>query len=118
MVEYRKGEEKYVEVYEGSPYKRDTSYHQGITWPWLLGLYYDALKNMEKDTKDKEQKEILQEKLNKFIDKTYKNFKKEIYERGCIGSIAEIYDSSKPQLPKGAISQAWSISEIFRIIIQ
>ena len=113
-----KGEEKYVEVYEGSPYKRDTSYHQGITWPWLLGLYYDALKNMEKDTKDKEQKEILQEKLNKFIDKTYKNFKKEIYERGCIGSIAEIYDSSKPQLPKGAISQAWSISEIFRIIIQ
>ena len=40
-----KGEENYVEVYEGNEEKRDTSYHQGITWPWLLGLYYNALKN-------------------------------------------------------------------------
>ena len=38
-------EDGYVDVYEGSAYKRDLSYHQGITWPWLLGLYYDALKN-------------------------------------------------------------------------
>lgn len=39
---------------------RDSSYHQGITWPWLLGLYYDALKNtmiIEKiEPKDKNQK--------------------------------------------------------------
>lgn len=34
----------YVDVYEGSLCKRDSSYHQGITWPWLLGLYYDGLK--------------------------------------------------------------------------
>lgn len=39
-----KGEENYVEIYEGDGYKRDTSYHQGITWPWLLGLYYNSLK--------------------------------------------------------------------------
>ena len=31
-----KGEENYVEVYEGNPEQRDSSYHQGITWPWLL----------------------------------------------------------------------------------
>ena len=43
--------------------------------------------------------------------------KKEIYERGCIGGIAEIYDSKPPYLPKGAINQAWSIAEVFRIIL-
>ena len=37
---------KYVEVYEGDSFNRDMSYHQGITWPWLLGLYYDSLKKI------------------------------------------------------------------------
>ena len=111
-----KGEENYVEVYEGSPYKRDTSYHQGITWPWLLGLYYDSLKNMEKEAEG-EEKNQLQEKIKKFVDKTNKTFKKEIYENGCIGSIAELYDSKKPQLPKGAVAQGWSVSEVLRICL-
>ena len=107
-----KGEEGYVEIYEGTPYKRDTSYHQGITWPWLLGLYYNSLINMEKAEKDEDKKELLNDK---FKNKTYKTFKKELEENGCIGSISELYDSTKPQLPKGAIAQAWSIAEIFRI---
>ena len=112
-----KGEENYVEIYEGDSFKRDTSYHQGITWPWLLGLYYDALKNIKEKAKD-EEKEELETKIQKFVDKTKKTFKKEINENGCIGSIAEIYDSAKPQLPKGAIAQAWSVAEIFRIIME
>lgn len=112
-----KGEDNYVEVYEGNGYKRDTSYHQGITWPWLLGLYYDSLKNMLKEEKDKEKKKEIEEKINKFIMKTDKTFKKELYENGCIGSIAEIYDSKKPQLPKGTIAQGWSVAEVFRIIL-
>ena len=110
-----KGEEGYVEIYEGTPYKRDTSYHQGITWPWLLGLYYNSLINMEKAEKDEDKKELLNDKIEKFKNKTYKTFKKELEENGCIGSISELYDSTKPQLPKGAIAQAWSIAEIFRI---
>lgn len=36
---------------------------------------------------------------------------------GCIGSIAELYDSTKPYLPKGTIAQCWSVAEIFRIIL-
>ena len=31
-----KGEQNYVEIYEGDPFKRDASYHQGPVWPWLL----------------------------------------------------------------------------------
>ena len=111
-----KGEEKYIEIYEGDPYHRDTSYHQGITWPWLLGLYYNSLKNIEKEEKDKEVKEKTSQKIERFQNKVYKTFKKELEENGCIGSISELYDSVKPQLPKGAIAQAWSVAEIFRMI--
>lgn len=112
-----KGEENYVEIYEGGPEKRDSSYHQGITWPWLLGLYYNALKNMLKVAKKKDDKKQIEEKIEKFVDKTNKTFKKELEQRGCIGSIAEIYDSKAPYLPKGTIAQGWSISEVFRIIL-
>ena len=112
-----KGEQNYVEVYEGDGKQRDTSYHQGITWPWLLGLYYNALKNMLKATKNKDEKKVLEEKIEKFVEKTNKTFKKELYTNGCIGSISELYDSKKPNLPKGTIAQAWSVSEILRIIL-
>ncbi len=113
-----RGEEKYVEVYEGNPEKRDTSYHQGITWPWLLGLYYNSLKNSLKETKNTTQKKIWEEKLEKFIEKTTKTFQKELFDNGCMGGIAELYDSVKPQLPKGTINQAWSVAEVFRIILR
>ena len=112
-----KGEENYVEIYEGDGSKRDTSYHQGITWPWLLGLYYNSLKNMIKNSKNKKQKVELEEKLEKFRAQIYKTFKNELNDNGCIGSIAELYDSVKPNLPKGAIAQGWSVAEVFRIIL-
>ena len=111
-----KGYPGYVEEYSGSPKKRDKSYHQGITWVWLLGLYYNALVNM-KDKAKNEEREVLESKIEKFVEKTNKTFKKEINENGCIGSISEMYDSVKPQLPKGAIAQAWSVAEVFRIIM-
>lgn len=112
-----KGEENYVEIYEGSPEQRDKSYHQGITWPWLLGLYYNSLKNMLNATKTKKDKQEITEKIEKFREKVKKTFKTELYENGCIGSISELYDSVKPQLPKGAFAQGWSVAEVFRIIL-
>jgi len=111
-----KGDPNYVEIYEGDSFKRDMSYHQGITWVWLLGLYYDSLKNMIKLEKRKTYKAKLEIKLKDFIEKTTKTFEKEISQRGCIGSIAEIYDSVKPYDPKGAIAQGWSVAEILRIV--
>ena len=113
-----KGEENYVEIYEGDGFRRDFSYHQGITWTWLLGLYYNSLKTLLMNNKNKEDRKEYEEKLNKFINKVTETFTDEINKRGCIGSIAEIYDSKKPYLPKGAIAQAWSVAEIFRIIMK
>ena len=111
-----RGEENYVDIYEGDSFKRDMSYHQGPTWPWLLGLYYDSLMNMKLAETDSTKKKQLEEKITKFKERTYRTFKKEINQRGCIGSISELYDSKMPFEPKGAFAQAWSVAEVFRII--
>ena len=111
-----KGEENYVEVYEGDGARRDFSYHQGITWTWLLGPYYNALKKLATSAKTKAEKAKYETQLKSFVENVTKTFSKEIVERGCIGSISELYDSKKPNLPKGAFAQAWSIAEVFRIL--
>ena len=113
-----KGDKNYVEVYEGDGFKRDASYHQGITWPWLLGLYYNSLKNIKNSEKDKEKRKELENKIDDFKKKVEKVFSKEITERGCIGTISELFDSKTPYLPKGAFAQAWSVAEIFRIVFK
>ena len=81
-----------------------------------LGKRYNYYQNIIKSTKLKTEKKKLQEELDKFIENTYKTFKSDFYNQGIIGSIAEIYDSKTPQLPKGALAQAWSVAEVFRII--
>ena len=113
-----KGEENYIEVYEGNPFKRDMSYHQGITWPWLLGLYYNSYKNMITSAKNKQKKNELQEGYNNFVESVNKTFIKAFYEEGMVGSISELYDSKTPYLPKGTMAQAWSVAEVFRIILE
>ena len=112
-----KGEENYVEVYEGDGKRRDLSYHQGITWTWLLGIYYNTLLNQLKFAKQKKEKQVLEKKIEEFRNRTLETFEKEIDSRGCIGGIAEIYDSKKTFEPKGAVLQAWSVAEILRIIL-
>ena len=112
-----KGEENYVEVYEGDSFRRDMSYHQGITWPWLLGIYYDSFKKIVEAEKSKTKREQLELELNNFKKSVKETFIKELENGKTIGGIHEIYDSVKPYEAKGAINQAWSIAEIFRIIL-
>ena len=110
-------EDGYVDVYEGSAYRRDSSYHQGITWPWLLGLYYDALKNTMIIEKNRTKMQELEEKITKLVYTTKETFKAEMFERSSIGTISEIYDSTEPYEERGAFAQAWSVAEIFRIVL-
>ena len=113
-----KGEKNYVDIYEGDSFRRDMSYHQGITWVWLLGLYYNSLKNMKMAEKDKDKRKELEIKISDFKSKVEKTFTKEINENGCVGSISELYDSKTPYLNKGAFAQGWSVAEVFRIIFR
>ena len=112
-----KGDVHYTEIYEGDQYRRDISYHQGITWPWLLGVYNDAFLNLIKSEKDKDEKKKMKEEYSKFVEKTRKTFVKEMDNGKTIGNISELYDSKAPYDAKGAFAQCWSVSEVFRIIL-
>lgn len=108
---------KYVAIYEGDSFKRDMSYHQGITWPWLAGLYIDAFKNLIKSEKDSETKKKLIKDYNKVLENFKKNFTSAMKE-GALGTISELYNSKPPYLPVGTISQAWSVSEVLKIMLE
>lgn len=113
-----KGEPGYRERYEGDMIKRDMSYHQGTIWPWLLGLYYDTLRNMIKEEKNKTARKELENKLSEFKESVRKTFVEEMNNGDSVGSICELYDiENKKYLPQGAKFQAWSVGEVFRIII-
>ncbi len=111
-----KNEEGYIAYYEGDPVKRDMSYHQGIVWVWLIGLYHDAFKNIINDEKDRLEKEKFVIEYEKFIKSVYSTFKTEINGEEGIGSISEVYSSQTPFKPGGTFAQAWSVSEIIKIV--
>ncbi len=106
----------YIAEYEGDSFKRDMSYHQGVAWVWLLGLYSDAFENMIKAEKDSKEKKLMQDRYNIFKDNVYSTFKKEINGEEAVQSISELYNSKAPYLPGGTCSQAWSVSEILKIV--
>ena len=90
---------------DGNPYERDCAYHQGTVWPWLLGVYIDALLIHDPENGAKQISEILTDMHS------------HLFEAG-LGSISEIFDGSEPNTPRGTISQAWSVSELLRICIK
>ncbi len=96
----------YKGKYEGNSTQRDSAYHQGTVWPWLLGAYSDALIKVS-DDKEKAAKELLN---------TIKSLYGAHLSTAGIGSISEIFSANPPQLPDGCIAQAWSVGECFRLI--
>ena len=108
----------YIELYRGDGRSRDMSYHQGITWPWLLGLYQRALKNRINAVKDRKVRDELIIQYKKFLKEVKNTFIEAFYDEAAVESISEIYDSAYPYKPNGTIAQAWSVSEIFRIILE
>ncbi len=79
-----KGEQGYMDEYSGDSLKRDMSYHQGICWVWLLGLYADSLENMIDAQKDRIEKEKYIIEKENFGESVYQTFKKELYDKECI----------------------------------
>ncbi len=95
---------KYRGRYQGGHDERDQAYHQGTVWPWLIGVYADALeKNHGIALMQKKMKPIL-ESLQQHMD-----------NEGCLGHINEVFDGDEPHRPGGAPAQAWSVAEFLRV---
>ncbi len=93
----------YKGVYEGNQRTRDNAYHQGTVWPWLFGHYAEAYLKIRMKTGVTKMEWYLEQ------------FEQTMYEHG-IGTISEIYDGDPPHTSRGAISQAWSVAEILRVM--
>lgn len=93
----------YKGKYEGDQSTRDKAYHQGTVWPWLFGHYAEAYLKIRKKAGIR--------KIQWYLDE----FEKTLQEHG-IGTISEIFDGNPPHTPRGTISQAWSVSEILRVM--
>ncbi len=91
---------------QGSPEERDGAYHQGTVWPWLLGIYGDALLRAAWDTESA---------VREFLEHIAPIFTTHLSEAG-VGSVSEIFMADPPYKPGGCIAQAWSIAEVIRLL--
>jgi predicted glycogen debranching enzyme len=89
----------YVPVYIGSPWERDSAYHQGTVWGWLIGPFVEAYRKVYPG-----------EDTEKFLA----GFRAHLLEAG-IGQISEIFDADPPHTPRGCPAQAWSVAEVLRV---
>src|SRR5262249_55802313 len=98
---------QYKPRYEGGVFERDSSYHQGTVWPWLMGPFITAYVRVNRGSEDaRMQAELWLEP-----------FREHVSEAG-LGHISEIADAEAPHTPRGCISQAWSVAELLRAIVE
>lgn len=94
----------YCPIYIGTPFERDSAYHQGTVWGWLIGPFIDAYRRVHSGETDVEVR----------VAKMIEGFAVHLTEAG-IGQISEIFDADAPHAPRGCPAQAWSIGELLRV---
>ncbi len=94
------GSSEYRPYFTGGPLERDSAYHQGTVWGWLIGPFVEAHYKVYGD----------KEKAIGFLQP----LAAPIEDYG-LGSLAEVYDATEPFKPGGCIAQAWSVSEALRM---
>ena len=93
----------YKGYYFGDQISRDQAYHNGTVWVWPMGHFVEGyIKLHGKSAKN-------------FIGKIIKGFDGVMTQYG-VGTVAEIFDGDPPHRPKGAVSQAWSVAELLRMM--
>jgi predicted glycogen debranching enzyme len=96
---------RYRGRYIGDSVARDSSYHQGPVWAWLLGPFIDAYLKVNNKKALAHVREWLQV------------FSGHLTEAG-LGHVSEIFDGDFPHLPRGCFAQAWSVAEVLRAVVE
>jgi predicted glycogen debranching enzyme len=93
------GSAGYVGSYGGNPQQRDSAYHQGTVWPWLIGPFAQAHYRVYQDAVA----------ARSFL----KPLLCHLSDHG-LGTIGEICDGDPPHTPRGCIAQAWSVGQLLQ----
>jgi predicted glycogen debranching enzyme len=97
----------YRAVYEGGVAERDSAYHQGTVWPWLMGPFLTAwMKVKDRSAAARAQAVEWLHAFESHLD------------TACLGHISEIADAGSPHRPKGCVAQAWSVAELLRAAVE
>ena len=98
---------RYRARYEGGVLERDSAYHQGTVWPFLLGSFVTAwIKVYGKNA-------TVLKQARSFLDGIDTHVKE-----ACLGQVSEIFDAEAPHAPRGCYAQAWSVAEPLRALIE
>ncbi len=95
----------YHGVYGGDPWHRDSAYHQGTAWSFLLGGYIDGIMKVKGEKGKNEAKAVLTEFFPHL-------------DEACVGSVSEIFDANNPFTPRGCMAQAWGVAEVLRVAVE
>ncbi|MBL8023548.1 MAG: glycogen debranching enzyme family protein [Elusimicrobia bacterium] len=90
---------------EGTLSDRDSAYHQGTVWPWLLGPFLTAFVKAYGAT----------EETKSHVVSFLQPFLGHLTEVG-VGHISEIFDGDAPHSPRGCPAQAWNVGELLRVM--
>src|SRR5262249_9955982 len=93
--------------YEGDQWQRDSAYHQGTIWPWLLGPFITAYLKVHEGSPEPRQR----------ASQWLVPFREHLMEAG-VGQVSEIFDGDAPHHPRGCIAQAWSVAELLRAAVR
>ncbi|MBX7054569.1 MAG: amylo-alpha-1,6-glucosidase [Pyrinomonadaceae bacterium] len=93
---------RYRPEYLGSPFERDSAYHQGTVWAWLIGAFIDAYGRAYPDRMD-------------HVERFTGGLVDHLSTAG-IGQVSEIFDAEEPFAPRGCFAQAWSVGELLRVL--
>jgi predicted glycogen debranching enzyme len=94
----------YVRHYIGGPAERDSGYHQGTVWPWLIGAFVDGWLRV-RDSNDANRAEA----HARFVAPLEAHL-----GTAGLGHASEIADAEPPFSPRGCPFQAWSLGELIR----
>jgi predicted glycogen debranching enzyme len=95
----------YARSYEGGPAARDSVYHQGTVWPWLMGPFVEAWVRVRGNTP-----EVREEARRRFVAPL-----RDHLDEAGLGHVSEIADAEAPFTPRGCPFQAWSLAELLRL---
>lgn len=101
------GECDYRGCYAGDRVQRDSCYHMGTSWSWLMGPFITAYR------KSHEYSPASKVQALRFISP----FRDQLRDHG-VGYISEIFDGDEPAIPRGCFAQAWGVAEVLRAYIE
>lgn len=99
------GEPGYAPHYQGDSRARDSVYHQGTVWPWLIGAFVEAWVRVHGANAAARKKARA-----RFLPSLYEHL-----NHAGLGHVSEICDAEPPHTPRGCPFQAWSLGELLRL---